>query len=176
MRYLSHPHGGGGSADCKFARSVSDPARPPCSFLGGDKPPHGSAATLTVGSTGSRRSVPLAGDAFRPWRLATLAIDSHADGVDRDDQQWPGEFVFFTSPEADQAFGNIVMAPGTPRSQTEKMLREVERALAVTEDKLLRAKAGWSRSLSHHWAQPAVVIRMVAAVERPIFVPVLLLN
>ena len=52
-------------------------------------------------------------------------------------------FVFFTSPEADQAFGNIVMAPGTPRSfETERMLREVERALAVTEDKLTGGKGG----------------------------------
>lgn len=45
-------------------------------------------------------------------------------------------FVFFSSPEADVAYGNIVMAPGTPRAQTEKMLVELERALNVVENKL----------------------------------------
>ena len=77
------------------------------------------------------------------WRLATLAIAFSmlmvSIGMISSGRV---NFVFFTSPEADQAFGNIVMAPGTPRSQTERMLREVERALAVTEDKLTGGKGG----------------------------------
>ena len=77
------------------------------------------------------------------WRLATLAIAFSmlivSIGMISSGRV---NFVFFTSPEADQAFGNIVMAPGTPRSHTEKMLQEVERALAVTEDKLTEGKGG----------------------------------
>ncbi|XDZ64610.1 efflux RND transporter permease subunit [Alphaproteobacteria bacterium LSUCC0684] len=54
-------------------------------------------------------------------------------------------FVFFTSPEADVAFGNIVMAPGSSRSQTEVMLREVERALEVAEKKVTGGEGGLIR-------------------------------
>ena len=77
------------------------------------------------------------------WRLATLAtalamliisIGMMASGR--------VHFVFFTSPEADIAFGNIVMAPGTPRRQTGAMLEEVERALKVAEASLTDGEGG----------------------------------
>jgi multidrug efflux pump subunit AcrB len=51
-------------------------------------------------------------------------------------------FVFFTSPEADVAYGNVVMAPGTSRSQTERMVGELERALIVAEDKVTEGQGG----------------------------------
>jgi len=51
-------------------------------------------------------------------------------------------FVFFSSPEADIAFGNISMAPGTSRSQTNAMLVELERALNAAEDKVTNGKGG----------------------------------
>ena len=51
-------------------------------------------------------------------------------------------FVFFTSPEADIAYGNIVMSPGTSREQTDAMLREIERSLEVTENKLTNGEGG----------------------------------
>ena len=51
-------------------------------------------------------------------------------------------FVFFTAPEADVAFGNVIMAPGTPRARTEEMLRELERALHVAEDRLTDGSGG----------------------------------
>ena len=77
------------------------------------------------------------------WRLSTLAIAFSmlvvSIGMISSGRV---NFVFFSSPEADIAFGNIVMAPGTPRSQTDKMLREVERALAETEDKLTNGQGG----------------------------------
>ena len=51
-------------------------------------------------------------------------------------------FVFFSSPEADIAFGNIVMAPGTSRSQTDKMLKELEAALIRAESKVTDGEGG----------------------------------
>ncbi|MGC6484991.1 MAG: efflux RND transporter permease subunit [Candidatus Puniceispirillales bacterium] len=77
------------------------------------------------------------------WRLATLAI-AFSMLIVSIGMLASGRvnFVFFTSPEADIAFGNIVMAPGTPRSQTEKMLREVERGLVETERKLTNGEGG----------------------------------
>jgi multidrug efflux pump subunit AcrB len=80
------------------------------------------------------------------WRMATLAtafgllilsIGMMAGGR--------VNFVFFTSPEADVAFGNIVMAPGTPRHQTNAMLVELERALDVTESKFTEGEGGLVR-------------------------------
>ncbi|MCE2516353.1 MAG: efflux RND transporter permease subunit [Alphaproteobacteria bacterium] len=77
------------------------------------------------------------------WRMATLAlafgmlilsIGMMAGGR--------VNFVFFSSPEADIAFGNVVMAPGTPRSQTENMLVELERALDATEARLTNGEGG----------------------------------
>lgn len=51
-------------------------------------------------------------------------------------------FVFFSSPEADIAFGNIVMAPGTSRHQTDKMLKELEAALLRAEAKVTDNEGG----------------------------------
>ncbi len=51
-------------------------------------------------------------------------------------------FVFFSSPEADIAYGNVVMAPGTSRGQTAKMLDELERALLATEDTFTEGEGG----------------------------------
>lgn len=51
-------------------------------------------------------------------------------------------FVFFSSPEADIAYGNIVMAPGTSRSQTASMLDVVETAALRAEDKITNGKGG----------------------------------
>ena len=113
-------------------------------FCGGDKPPSRFRRNFDSGFNWFKEGP------FRwlvtlsvRWRLATLAIAFSmlmvSIGMISSGRV---NFVFFTSPEADQAFGNIVMAPGTPRSQTERMLREVERALAVTEDKLTGGKGG----------------------------------
>ncbi len=77
------------------------------------------------------------------WRYATiafacamliLAIGMMAGGR--------VNFVFFTSPEADIAFGNIVMTPGTSRTQTEAMLDEVSRAALVAEQKVTDGEGG----------------------------------
>ena len=54
-------------------------------------------------------------------------------------------FVFFTSPEADIAYGNITMAPGTSRSQTEAMLKIVEDAAVRAEAELTEGKGGLIR-------------------------------
>lgn len=80
------------------------------------------------------------------WRLATLAV-AFSMLIVSIGMLSSGRvnFVFFSSPEADIAFGNIVMAPGTPRSQTEKMLREVERGLIETENKLTNGEGGLVR-------------------------------
>ena len=77
------------------------------------------------------------------WRLATvslafglliLSIGMMAGGR--------VNFVFFSSPEADIAYGNVIMAPGTSRGQTNEMLIELERALNVAEDKLTNGEGG----------------------------------
>ena len=49
-------------------------------------------------------------------------------------------FVFFSSPEADRIYANVVMASGSTRSQTEVMLTEIERALVSVEDELSHSK------------------------------------
>ncbi len=51
-------------------------------------------------------------------------------------------FNFFPSPEADVVFANILYAPGTPRSETERMIAELERALEVAEAKLTGGAGG----------------------------------
>lgn len=51
-------------------------------------------------------------------------------------------FVFFSSPEADIAYGNIVMAPGTSRSQTKAMLDVVEAAAFRAEEKITNGEGG----------------------------------
>lgn len=45
-------------------------------------------------------------------------------------------FVFFPSPEADKLFANAQMVAGTPKTQTVKMLAELERALLVSAKRL----------------------------------------
>ena len=45
-------------------------------------------------------------------------------------------FVFFSSPEADRLYANVVMASGSTRQQTEKMVAEMERALDVVHDEM----------------------------------------
>ena len=45
-------------------------------------------------------------------------------------------FVFFPSPEADNVFANVRMVAGTPREQTERMLVELERALAAATERV----------------------------------------
>ena len=45
-------------------------------------------------------------------------------------------FHFFPQPEADTVDGNIVMAPGTPRSVTARMVAELERAALAAEEEL----------------------------------------
>ncbi|MGB1036794.1 MAG: efflux RND transporter permease subunit, partial [Candidatus Puniceispirillales bacterium] len=68
------------------------------------------------------------------WRYATIALSVSlfiiAVGMMAGGRV---NFVFFSSPEADIAFGNIVMAPGTSRSQTDKMLKELEAAFEAEE-------------------------------------------
>jgi multidrug efflux pump subunit AcrB len=85
------------------------------------------------------------------WRLATVAlafgllifsIGMMAGGR--------VNFVFFSSPEADIAFGNITMAPGTSRSQTNAMLVELERALNAAEDKVTDGKGGLVQMATTH--------------------------
>ena len=77
------------------------------------------------------------------WRLATLttafAVLIVSFGMLASGRV---HFVFFTSPEADVAFGNIVMAPGSSRQQTEAMLLELERAVKATEAKLTGGEGG----------------------------------
>jgi multidrug efflux pump subunit AcrB len=51
-------------------------------------------------------------------------------------------FNFFPSPEADTIFANVVFAPGTPRSQTERMIRDLEDGLRRAEDKMTDGKGG----------------------------------
>ena len=46
------------------------------------------------------------------------------------------DFVFFASPEAERVYANVKFAAGTPRAQTQEMVTEMSRALAVTESRL----------------------------------------
>ena len=77
------------------------------------------------------------------WRMATIAIAlgllTISIGMMAGGRV---NFVFFSSPEADIAYGNVVMAPGTPRDQTSEMLDELERALLATEDKFTNGEGG----------------------------------
>ena len=77
------------------------------------------------------------------WHLATmafavglliLAIGMMAGGR--------VNFVFFDSPEADIAYANVLMVPGTSRSQTVVMLEEVEQALERAEASITDGKGG----------------------------------
>ena len=45
-------------------------------------------------------------------------------------------FVFFSAPEADNVYVSMTMASGSTRQQTENMVDEIERALAVVEEEL----------------------------------------
>jgi multidrug efflux pump subunit AcrB len=51
-------------------------------------------------------------------------------------------FNFFPSPEADTVFANVVFAPGTPRSQTERMIRDLEAGMRRAEGKITDGKGG----------------------------------
>ncbi len=51
-------------------------------------------------------------------------------------------FEFFPSPEPETINANVTFAPGTPRARTEEMIREMERALRVTEDRLTEGAGG----------------------------------
>ena len=77
------------------------------------------------------------------WRMATLSL-AMALLIASVGMMAGGRvnFVFFSSPEADIAYGNIIMAPGTSRQQTNEMLIELERALNVAEDKLTNGEGG----------------------------------
>jgi len=54
-------------------------------------------------------------------------------------------FNFFPSPEADVVYANVQMMPGTPRSGTLDMVRELRRTLDATEDRLTGGKGGLVR-------------------------------
>ncbi|HCP18359.1 MAG TPA: multidrug transporter, partial [Alphaproteobacteria bacterium] len=77
------------------------------------------------------------------WRYATMAVSLSlllfSVGMMAGGRV---NFVFFSSPEADIAFGNIVMAPGTSRSQTDEMLTELEAALLRAEAEVTDGKGG----------------------------------
>ena len=77
------------------------------------------------------------------WRMATIAV-AFGMLILSIGMMLGGRvnFVFFSSPEADIAYGNVVMTPGTPRGQTEEMLNELERALLATEDKFTNGEGG----------------------------------
>jgi len=51
-------------------------------------------------------------------------------------------FNFFPSPEADTIFANVIFAPGTPRSQTERMIRDLEDGLRRAEEKVTDGEGG----------------------------------
>lgn len=77
------------------------------------------------------------------WRMATIAIAFGMLMVSIGMMAGGRvNFVFFSSPEADIAFGNVIMAPGTSRGQTQEMLVELERALDVAESKLTNGEGG----------------------------------
>lgn len=77
------------------------------------------------------------------WRYATMAVSLSlllfSVGMMAGGRV---NFVFFSSPEADIAFGNIVMAPGTSRSQTDEMLTKLEAALLRAEAEVTDGKGG----------------------------------
>lgn len=77
------------------------------------------------------------------WRYATMAVSLSlllfSVGMMAGGRV---NFEFFSSPEADIAFGNIVMAPGTSRSQTDEMLTELEAALLRAEAEVTDGKGG----------------------------------
>ena len=54
-------------------------------------------------------------------------------------------FNFFPSPEADVVYANVQMLPGTPRSQTLDMVRELRRSLGRTEERLTGGSGGLVR-------------------------------
>ena len=49
-------------------------------------------------------------------------------------------FEFFASPETDMVFGNVALAPGTPREKTVAMTEELARAARVVEARLTNGK------------------------------------
>lgn len=51
-------------------------------------------------------------------------------------------FEFFASPETDTVFGNVAMAPGTPREKTLAMARELGRAAGAAEQRLTGGEGG----------------------------------
>ncbi|MBT3789409.1 MAG: efflux RND transporter permease subunit [Alphaproteobacteria bacterium] len=51
-------------------------------------------------------------------------------------------FNFFPTPEADTIFANVVFAPGTPRTQTERMIRNLEAGMRRAEQKVTDGKGG----------------------------------
>ncbi|MBT4018509.1 MAG: efflux RND transporter permease subunit [Alphaproteobacteria bacterium] len=51
-------------------------------------------------------------------------------------------FNFFPSPEADTVFANVIFAPGTPREQTERMIRSLEEGMRRAEMKITDGKGG----------------------------------
>ena len=51
-------------------------------------------------------------------------------------------FEFFPSPEPETINANVTFAPGTPRARTEAMIREMERALRVTEGRVTNGEGG----------------------------------
>ncbi len=51
-------------------------------------------------------------------------------------------FTFFPAPEANRMFASVQMNAGTPRDQTIKMVREMERSMRETENALTEGKGG----------------------------------
>ena len=79
-------------------------------------------------------------------------------------------FVFFSSPEADIAYANVTMVPGSSEKQTMAMLSELERAVKATEEKLTKGETDlidfaytqFAQTLSEEDAQTAVNVRQGA--------------
>ncbi len=79
-------------------------------------------------------------------------------------------FVFFSSPEADIAYANVTMVPGSSEKQTMAMLSELERAVKATEEKLTQGETDlidfaytqFAQTLSEEDAQTAVNVRQGA--------------
>ncbi len=51
-------------------------------------------------------------------------------------------FNFFPAPEGDNIFANVIFAPGSPRSQTERMIHDLEAGMRRAEAKLSNGKGG----------------------------------
>jgi multidrug efflux pump subunit AcrB len=51
-------------------------------------------------------------------------------------------FSFFPAPEGDTIFANVIFSPGSPRSQTERMIRDLEQALDRAEAKVTDGQGG----------------------------------